>query len=116
MHKNAGVQAAFRTGIALPEGLLLDWCCLAVADASVCGEGSLSGVGQGAEVLLGGGDLAVAEAFLDDGDVGAAGEEPGGVGGAQVVEGDFLFDLGCGDGGCPELGAEGVPGDRSAGC
>jgi hypothetical protein len=43
-------------------------------------EGGVAGVGQGVQVLLGSAKAAVAEAFFDDLDVGAAGEEPGGVG------------------------------------
>src|SRR5947209_6165183 len=88
---------------------LLDGCRFAVADASERGERAFAGVGEGAGVLLGGGDAAVAESFLDGDDVGAAGEEPGGVGGAQVVEGDLLFELGCSDGSVPVFGAEVVP-------
>jgi hypothetical protein len=43
-------------------------------------EGGVVGVGEGVEVFLGGGDGGVAEAFFDDLEVGAADEEPGGVG------------------------------------
>jgi len=45
-----------------------------MADFAVGGEGAASGVGEGAGVLPGGGDASVSEAFLDDDDVGAAGE------------------------------------------
>jgi len=65
--------------------------------------------------LLGGGDASVSESFLDDDDVGAAGEQPGGVGGTQVVEGDVLLDLRGVDGGGPELGAEVVAGQGRPG-
>jgi hypothetical protein len=44
------------------------------------GEGGVVGVGQGVEVLLGGGQLGVAEAVHDGFEVGAASQEPGGVG------------------------------------
>jgi hypothetical protein len=50
------------------------------ADVVQGGEGGVVGAGQGVEVALGGGDAGVAEAFFDDLEVGAAGEEPGGVG------------------------------------
>jgi hypothetical protein len=49
-------------------------------------EGGFVGVGEGVEVLLGGAEAAVAEALLDDLEVGAAREEPGGVGVAEVVD------------------------------
>jgi hypothetical protein len=52
----------------------------AATDASECVEGGVVGVGEGVEVFLGGAEAAVAEAFFDGLDVGAAGEEPGGVG------------------------------------
>ena len=51
-----------------------------LADSAKCGEGGVVGAGEGVEVLLGGGDAAVAEAFFDGLEVGAAGEHPGGVG------------------------------------
>lgn len=57
----------------------------AVSGFAVGGEGAVAGVGQGPEVELGGGDVGVAEAFFDDLDVGAAGQQPGGVCGAEVV-------------------------------
>jgi hypothetical protein len=47
---------------------------VAVADAAEGGEGAFASVGEGAGVLLGGSDSSVAEAFLDDDDVGATGE------------------------------------------
>jgi hypothetical protein len=53
-----------------------------------CVEGGVVGVGQGVQVFLGGTEAAVAEALFDDLDVGAPGEEPGGVGVAQVVGSD----------------------------
>jgi hypothetical protein len=43
------------------------------------------GVGRGVEVFLGGLDVGVPEAVHDRGEVGAAGQQPGGVGVAQVV-------------------------------
>jgi hypothetical protein len=67
---------------------LLGWR-LRMSDATECREGAFASVCQRPGVLLGGGDPAVAQAFLNDDDVGAAGEEPGGVRGAQVVEGGF---------------------------
>ena len=50
------------------------------------------GVGEGVEVLLGGGDLGVAHPVHDGLEVGAAGEEPGGVGVAEVVDADVEVD------------------------
>jgi hypothetical protein len=41
--------------------------------------GSVVGVGQGVQVFLGGAEAAVPEPFFDDLDVGAAGQQPGGV-------------------------------------
>ena len=81
------------------------------------GEGvevALVGVGEGVEVFLGGLDLGVAHAVHDRFEVGAAGEEPGGVGVAEVVDADVEADAGGGDGGLPDAGAEGVPGDGGA--
>ena len=72
------------------------------------------GVGQGVEVYLGGGDLGVAHPVHDGFEVGPAGEEPGGVGVAEVVDADVEVDSGGFDGGAPDAGAEGVPGDRGA--
>ena len=72
------------------------------------------GVGEGVEVLLGGLDLGVAHAVHDGLEVGAAGEEPGGVGVAQVVDADVEVDAAGLDGGQPDAGAEGVAGDRGA--
>ncbi|MDT5129782.1 MAG: hypothetical protein QOH54_5426 [Mycobacterium sp.] len=51
-----------------------------VPDGGECGEGGVVGFGQGVEVFLGGDDAAVPESFFDGLEVGAAGEEPGGVG------------------------------------
>ena len=45
------------------------------------------GVGEGVEVLLGGGDLGVAHAVHDGFEVAASCEEPGGVGVAEVADG-----------------------------
>ena len=57
------------------------------------------GVGEGVEVFLGGGDLGVAHAVHDGFEVGASGEEPGGVGVAEVVDADVEVDAGRLDGG-----------------
>ena len=57
-----------------------------VADAVECGEVLGVGVGEGVQVFLGGGDLSVSHAVHDGLEVGAAGEQPGGVGVAQVVD------------------------------
>jgi hypothetical protein len=46
------------------------------------------------QVLLGGGDAAVAEALLNDLEVGATGKEPGGVSVAQAVHLDIDADTG----------------------
>jgi hypothetical protein len=73
------------------------------------------GVGEGVEVLLGGGDLGVAHAVHDGLEVGAAGEQPGGVGMAQVVNADVEVDSRRGDGRQPDAGAEGVTRDRVPG-
>jgi hypothetical protein len=62
-------------------------------------DGGVVGVGEGMEVFLGGAEAAVAEAFFDGLDVGAAGEQPGGVGVAEVVEADGEWELGGGGGG-----------------
>ena len=66
------------------------------------------------EVFLGGGDLGVAHAVHDGLEVGASGEEPGGLGVAEVVDADVEVDTGGLDGGQPDAGAEGVPRDRGA--
>jgi hypothetical protein len=55
------------------------WACCS-SDAGQGGGGGVGGVVEGVEVLLGGGDGAVAESFFDGLAVDAAGEEPGGVG------------------------------------
>ena len=52
----------------------------AFADVVEGGDGGVVGVGEGVEVLLGGGDAGMSHPFLHHLDVGAAGEEPGGVG------------------------------------
>ena len=64
------------------------------------------------EGFLGGGDLGMSLAVHDGLEVGAAGEEPGGVGVAEVVDSDVEVDAGGFDGGQPGPGAEGVPRDR----
>jgi hypothetical protein len=58
---------------------------MATADASQRVEGGLVGVREGVQVFLRGGDASVAEAFLDDLEVGATGKQPGRVSVAQVV-------------------------------
>ena len=62
------------------------------------------GVGEGVEVFLGGGDLGVAHPVHHGSEVGAAGEEPGGVGVAEVVDADVEVDAGGFDGGSPDRG------------
>jgi hypothetical protein len=69
------------------------------ADAVEGVEVPLVGVGEGVEVFLGGGDLGVAHAVHDGFEVGASGEEPGGVGVAEVVDADVEVDAGRLDGG-----------------
>jgi hypothetical protein len=59
------------------DGLVL---MVPVPDGGECGEGGVVGFGEGVEVFLGGDDAAVPESFIDGLEVGAAGEEPGGVG------------------------------------
>jgi hypothetical protein len=91
---------------------LLGGCVVAVADTSEGARAPFAGVGQRAGVLLTGGDAPVSESFLDDDDVGAAGEQPGGVGGAQVVEGDLVVEFRGFDRGRPVLAPEVVPRQR----
>ena len=67
------------------------------------------------EVFLGGAQAAVAEAFFDDLDVGAAGEQPGGVGVAQVVDADVEVEAGGGECGLPDVLGEPAAGDMSVG-
>ena len=78
-------------------------------------EGGVVGVGEGVEVFLGGAQAAVAEAFFDGLDVGAAGEQPGGVGVAEVVEPDVGVELGGGGGGGPDVVAEPAAGEVPVG-
>jgi hypothetical protein len=64
--------------------------------AGDAGEGvevALVGVWECVEVFLGGLDLGVAHAFHDGFEVGAAGEEPGGVSAAEVVDPDVATGL-----------------------
>ena len=61
-----------------------------------CGEGGVVGVGEGVEVALGGAEAAVAEAFADGFEVGAAGEHPGCVGVAEVVDAGRVGEAGVG--------------------
>src|SRR3954468_9066007 len=75
-----------------------------------CVEGGVVGVGEGVEVFLGGGQAAVAEAFFDGLDVGAAGEEPGCVGVGEVVEPDRMGEVRGRGGGGPDVVAEPVAG------
>src|SRR3954468_4342800 len=80
-----------------------------------CVEGGVVGVGEGVEVFLGGAQAAVAEAFFDGLDVGAAGEEPGGVGVSEVVEADRTGEVRGGGGGGPDVVAEPVAGEVPVG-
>ena len=84
-------------------------------DRRECGEGGVVGFGEGVEVFLGGDDAAVPEAFFDGLEVGAAGEEPGGVGVAEVVGADADADAGGVEGGFPDLVAEPGAGDVPVG-
>ena len=68
------------------------WRSGEAADAVEGGEVLGVGVGEGVEVFLGGGDLGVAHPVHDGFEVGAAGEQPGGVGVAQVVDADVEVD------------------------
>lgn len=101
-----------RQGRREPAGRVLG---LAVLDAGEGVEVALVGVGQGVEVLLGGLDLGVPHPFHHGLQVRTAGQQPGGVGVAQVVDPDRVVDAGGFDCGQPDAGAEGVPGDRRAG-
>ena len=83
-------------------------------DSVECTEVSLVGVGEGVEVFLGGLDLGVAESVHHALEVGAAGQEPGGVGVAEVVDADVEVDAAGFDGREPDVGAEAVAGDRRA--
>lgn len=78
------------------------------------GEGGVVRVVEGVEVALGGGDGSVTEAFLDDLKVGAAGQEPGCVGVAEVVDADLGVQVGF-QGGLPDPVAEPVGGDVAVG-
>jgi DNA-binding transcriptional ArsR family regulator len=60
-------------------------------------------------------DLCVPHPFHDAPQVGAFGEEPGGVGVTEVVHADGEVDAGGCDGGEPDAGSEGVAGDRGSG-
>ncbi len=81
------------------------------AHAGEGGERGVVGVGEGVQVLLGGGELGVAEAVHDGFEVGAAGEEPGGVGVSQVVPAQVEVQAGCLHGGQPDAGPEGGAGN-----
>jgi hypothetical protein len=74
----------------------------------------LVGVGEGVEVFLGGGDLSMTHAVHHGSEVGAAGQQPGGVGVTQVVDADGEVQPGGGDGGSPDAGAEGAAGEGGA--
>jgi hypothetical protein len=65
---------------------------------------ALVGVGEGVQVLLSGLDLGVAHPFHHGYEVGAAGEQPGGVGVAQVVDADGEVDPAGLDRGKPSRG------------
>ena len=86
-----------------------------LSDGGECGEGGVVGFGEGVEVFLGGDDAAVSEAFFDGLQVGAAGEQPGGVGVAQVVGADADADAGGVEGGFPDVFAEPGAGDVPVG-
>ena len=72
------------------------------------------GVGEGVEVLLGGGDLGMAHPVHHGFEVGSAGEQPGRMGMAEVVNTDLEVHARGGHGGAPDPGAEGVARDRCA--
>jgi len=91
---------------------------LTAAGATVLAAGPVQGVevldvgiGEGVEVLLGGGDLSMTHPVHHRLEVRAACEQPGGVGVAQVVNSDVEVDSRRLDGGSPDAGAEGVPGE-----
>ena len=83
------------------------------SDGGECGEGGVVGFGEGVEVFLGGDDAAVAEPFLHGLQICAAGEEPGGVGVADVVGADADADAGGVEGWFPDVFAEPGAGDVS---
>lgn len=85
------------------------------ADLVEGGEGGVVGVIEGVQVALGGGDRSMPEAFLDDLEVGAAGQEPGCVGVAEVVDADLEVQVGLLEGGLPDPVAEPVGGDVAVG-
>jgi len=66
-------------------------------------------------VFLGGEDAAAAEAFFDGLQVGAAGEEPGGVGMAEVVCPNADTAAGGDEGGYPDVFTEPRPRDMPIG-
>jgi hypothetical protein len=68
--------------------------CLSSADAVEGVEVLGVGIGKGVEVLLSGGDLGVAHPVHHGLQVGPAGEPPGGVGVAEVVDPDLQVDPG----------------------
>src|ERR1044072_1872913 len=82
----------------------------AAADFVEGGEGGVVGVVEGVQVALGGGDGSVAEAFFDDLEVCTAGQEPGCVGVAEVVDADLDVQVGLIQGGLPDPVAEPVGG------
>ena len=88
---------------------------VSVSDAVEGYEGGGVGGGEGVQVFLRGGDGLVAESFADGLEIGAAGEEPGGVGVAQVVHSRSWVEVGGGAGGVPDLGAPVVAGQVSVG-
>jgi hypothetical protein len=85
-----------------------------VTDGLEGGKSAVVGVGEPAQVLLGGLDLLVAEAVHHGLEVGATGQQLGGVRAAQVVEAHPLVELRACDGRKPDAGAEDVPRDRRA--
>jgi hypothetical protein len=78
-------------------------------------QGGFVGDGKGVEVALGRGDLAVAEAFLHHLKVSTAGEEPGGMGVAEVMDSGRPSEVGSVSGGVPAMLAEPVGGDVRVG-
>ena len=84
----------------------------AVADQGERGQVLGVCVGGGVEVLLGGLDVGMSEAFHDGGEVGAAGEQPGGVGVAQVVDPNREVDPVRLNRRKPDPGKKGVARDR----
>lgn len=64
------------------------------ADGVECGDGGVGEVRQRVEIPFGGPRTRVSEAFTDGFHIGAAGQQPGGVGVAQVVHAHPAADTG----------------------